>query len=58
MGSGAFSGKMFLDLRIVENNKIDTYFRAGKVKRMLALPKIFRKEIKLGPHRVKAPRKG
>ena len=27
-GSGALSGKMLL-VRIVENNKIDTYFRAG-----------------------------
>ena len=27
-GSGAFSGKIF-HVRIVENNKIDTYFRAG-----------------------------
>ncbi len=27
-GSGALSGKM-LHVRIVENNKIDAYFRAG-----------------------------
>ena len=27
-GSGALSGKMFL-MRIVENNKINAYFRAG-----------------------------
>ncbi len=27
-GSGALSGKMFL-VRIVENNRIDAYFRAG-----------------------------
>ena len=27
-GSGALSGKLLL-VRIVENNKIDTYFRAG-----------------------------
>ena len=31
MGSGALSGKMLL-VRIVENNKIDAYFRAGQVK--------------------------
>ena len=30
-GSGAFSGKILL-VRIVENNKIDAYFRAGYVK--------------------------
>ena len=30
-GSGALSGKM-LRVRIVENNKIDAYFRAGLVK--------------------------
>ncbi len=30
-GSGALSGKMLL-VRIVENNKIDAYFRAGRVK--------------------------
>ena len=28
IGSGALSGKMLL-VRIVENNKIDAYFRAG-----------------------------
>ncbi len=28
LGSGALSGKMLL-VRIVENNKIDDYFRAG-----------------------------
>ena len=31
MGSGALSGKMLL-VRIVENNKIDAYFREGQVK--------------------------
>ena len=30
-GSGALSGKILL-VRIVENNKIDAYFRAGLVK--------------------------
>ncbi len=30
-GSGALSGKM-LHVSIVENNKIDHYFRAGQVK--------------------------
>ncbi len=28
IGSGALSGKMLL-VRIIENNKIDTYFRTG-----------------------------
>ena len=28
LGSGALSGKIFL-VRIIENNKIDAYFRAG-----------------------------
>ena len=28
VGSGALSGKMFL-VRIVKNNRIDDYFRAG-----------------------------
>ncbi len=31
MGSGALSGKMLL-VRIIKNNKIDAYFREGKVK--------------------------
>ena len=31
IGSGALSGKVLL-LGIVENNKIDAYFRAGYVK--------------------------
>ncbi len=31
IGSGALSGKMLL-VRIVENNKIDNYLRAGQVK--------------------------
>ncbi len=30
MGSGALSGKMLL-IMIVENNKIDAYFRAGRL---------------------------
>ena len=30
-GSGVLSGKMLL-VRIIENNKIDAFFRAGKVK--------------------------
>ncbi len=31
LGSGPLSGKILL-VRIIENNKIDAYFRAGKVK--------------------------
>ncbi len=31
IGSGALSGKMLL-VRIIENNKIDAYFRSGQVK--------------------------
>ena len=34
-------------VRIVENNTIDGYFRTGKVKYMLALPRRVRKEIRL-----------
>ncbi len=30
-GSGALSGKMLL-VRILENNKVNAYFKAGKVK--------------------------
>ncbi len=30
LGSGALSGEMLL-VRIIENNKVDDYFRAGEV---------------------------
>ncbi len=38
-------------VRIVENNKIDDYFRAS-------IPRRVRKGIKIGPRRVRAPRRG
>ncbi len=48
---------MMLLVRIVENNKIDEHFRAGKVKLVLALAGSFRKEIRKGPCSVIAPLK-
>ena len=48
IGSGALFGKMVL-IRIVENNKIDAYFRAGWVNHMLALPNMVRKGIRKEP---------
>ncbi len=44
-------------MRIVENSNINDYFRAGYVKEMLALPHIVRKDIIMGPRRVRAPRR-
>ncbi len=43
-------------IRIVENNIIDAYFRAGYVLSRLALPRRIRvrKSIIIGPRRVKA----
>ena len=43
-------------VKIVENNEIDDYFRTGEVKDMLALPCRVRKEIRIGPHRVRTAR--
>ena len=40
IGSGALSGKMLL-ARIIENNKIDDYFRSDYVNQRLALPRIW-----------------
>ena len=56
-GSGAISGKMLL-VGIVENSDIDDYFRAGYVKQMFTLPCRVRKEIRIGPRKVKASRRG
>ncbi len=47
------SGKMLLE-RIIEKNKIDAYFSAGKVIKRLALPHW----VRIGPHKVRAPRRG
>ena len=49
-GSGALSGKMLL-VRIVENNKIDDYFRSGVVKLGIAVPRRVRKVIRIVPRR-------
>ncbi len=54
LGSFALSGNMLL-VRIIENNKIDVYFRACLVKLRLALPRRIRKDIRIGPRRVRAP---
>ena len=56
-GSGTLSGKMLL-VRIVENDKILDYFRAGWVKQRLALPCSVRKDIRIGPCRVRVPSRG
>ncbi len=55
IGSGALSGKILL-VRIVENIKIDTYYRAGYVKQWFALPRRVRKGIKI--RGVRAPNRG
>ncbi len=42
-------------VRIVENNKIDAYFRVGKVKQRIALPRRVRKGIRTGPPGLEPP---
>ncbi len=39
-------------VRIIENNKIEAYLRAGLVKLRLALPSRVRKGIRIGPRRI------
>ena len=48
---------MFL-VRIIKNDKIDAYFKAGKAKFRLALPHRVRNGIMIGPRRVRSPRRG
>ena len=52
MGSGALSGNMLL-VRIVENSKIDDYFKACLL--ILALPRRVKKEIRIVPTGLEPP---
>ncbi len=50
-GFGTLSGKMLL-VRIIENDKIDAYFRSGSVNLWLALPRRVKKRNSIVPRRV------
>ena len=51
---GALNGNMLL-VRIIENNKIDVYFRSGHIKKRLVLPRKVRKVRRIMSCRVRVP---